>query len=1686
MDINNNNNNNHGGEPHYVPGTPFRGINLLNSLQSVRDMPEFPAVPLALPTSTNANLPGVAITVENADFEIFHLVDNSIEPLINFINSDEKYRAMAAKYANMKNVPVKTAILYTCNKLVMMDTNTAFNQIMSTKVGKASIDSLPKFDFESSTADIESHLLLIESTIPLPNARAKVFFNTLNEKSRALTRNFHVAANASWNEYKSMMVKLFSREFPPEHYVGILAKLKFLPNRDDIVSFNLTFTKVVNKTRNIVNSQTAAAMYANALRNVRNLESIKNLPDLESRMLETAELVVKYGINGRRICTLQNIVDDEEKVSSKNHKGGFVEKRPHDFKKNLHKNKNNHHGAKPTCYVCGKVGHLAKDCYFKNKNKDATVNFINSTPAIQAVINDQKTVAVVDTGADISVISKDMAKRLNVSIQKCNPIKINNVSVNWQASACITLSANPEGVIISVKVNNDIHKLINLNKNSLNKNLIKIKLNELKNERKVQDKNINFLKNKINKINVKNRDQFNELDRLLKKQNLIQSEIKKIIDDVNKDNRVKNKNNTDFTPHYAWVNINEIYDDISKDVDTDNDKKMNESVTDNIDIENETKVVETLKRLFPNVFIPFDGLPPSRGKQFDMTIKLKTEEIPKSKLYPVPIAHLEELKKQINDRLNKGWIKRSRSPFGSPILFVSKPDGGWRLCVDYRELNKITVRDDYPLSRINELLNNTRLAYWLSKLDLLDGYHQIRINEGEQYKTAFKTTFGTFEYTVTPFGLAGAGANFQRLMDHIFQLEILNMKICVYLDDILIMTNSDSLDDHINDLIEIFKILQKHDFKVKLSKCKFARREIEFLGHVVGRGIKKLVEDVKYLVAPNYTIPFHLECDASKYGIGHALYQINKLDNITRDFISFGSRKLTISEINYTVLEKELLSIIHALKVNYYHLIGHEVIINTDHKNIKFLREQYAIGINSRINRWLQFIELFNPTLQYIKGETNVIADGLSRYTFDINNIKISYDNDLLENIKDSYKLEIKMIENDEIKLQSIYKSDKVTTLNDVKYFEGKIIIPMVKPLIDQILHLYHNSSTSAHINAFSMLEQISKKFIWDSMKSDIYKFYKRCDVCNKGSDYGDKRRGFLQPLPIMNDRFLALSCDFITNLNEVEDSNGRKFNQIWVIVDRFSKYTTLIPTHSTYTSLELARLFKSEFIKIHGVPLYISSDRDSKLTSRTWKEFAKLLNIKLNFTTADHQQANGQAEIVIRAIKNTLRKLLIEDKENGLNRNWYQHVDTIQFGLNNTKSTSTNYTPFLIAYGRNPSTVADLAIPLNREPSDTVNDNEIESLLNYTSTIIINVRNNLIKIRNKMLSNYNKNKKYNDFKIGDKVYVKEKRPSKKWNKLEAVYAGPYEIIDIDKQNLNITIRDYISGVSRIRTTSKTLHVKYFKHAPKDDVNEREYIPVEKLDSFLNNDELISDVKMSDISNEDEITDETMDQDDVVNHQDEINQDEDDISDLEDLNDLMTNISSIDSSLEPKGHFSDLQLSRILNPEKNTYLKVREILNNNKSSPNTFINLLRTLEEKESVIDYPHNKVTEESNLLINSIMKFAISPELFEMIQKRSFKIVSKRRLTSNTDYLVKISNTVGWVSRQILAKHASKQINDFNKKIDNLNPVANINSLLFRENNILNALETVTNPHHRNKLMSKYHKIKSNTAVFFLNTSF
>jgi len=170
---------------------------------------------------------------------------------------------------------------------------------------------------------------------------------------------------------------------------------------------------------------------------------------------------------------------------------------------------------------------------------------------------------------------------------------------------------------------------------------------------------------------------------------------------------------------------------------------------------------------FEDVFQSLQGLPPSRSDPF--TIELEPGTTPLSKApYRMAPAEMAELKKQLEDLLGKGFIRPSTSPWGAPVLFVKKKDGSFRLCIDYRELNRVTVKNKYPLPRIDELLDQLRGATCFSKIDLTSGYHQIPIAEADVRKTAFRTRYGHFEFVVMPFGLTNAPAAFMRLMNSVF------------------------------------------------------------------------------------------------------------------------------------------------------------------------------------------------------------------------------------------------------------------------------------------------------------------------------------------------------------------------------------------------------------------------------------------------------------------------------------------------------------------------------------------------------------------------------------------------------------------------------------------------------------------------------------------------------------------------------------------------------------------------------------------------------------------------------------------------------------------------------------------------------------------------------------------------------
>ncbi|KAL2236318.1 UNVERIFIED_CONTAM: Retrovirus-related Pol polyprotein from transposon opus [Sesamum indicum] len=203
--------------------------------------------------------------------------------------------------------------------------------------------------------------------------------------------------------------------------------------------------------------------------------------------------------------------------------------------------------------------------------------------------------------------------------------------------------------------------------------------------------------------------------------------------------------------------------------------------------------------------------------------------------YRMAPVELQELKKQIEELLGKGFIRPSTSPWGAPVLFVKKKDGSMRLCVDYRQLNRVTVKNKYPLPRIDDLLDQLKGATIFSKIDLRSGYWQLRIAENDIPKTAFRTRYGHYEFLVMPFGLTNAPAAFMALMNRTFQ-EYLDHFVIVFIDDILVYSRD--RDEHEQHLRIVLQILKEKELYAKLSKCEFWVNQVVFLGHVVsGDGV---------------------------------------------------------------------------------------------------------------------------------------------------------------------------------------------------------------------------------------------------------------------------------------------------------------------------------------------------------------------------------------------------------------------------------------------------------------------------------------------------------------------------------------------------------------------------------------------------------------------------------------------------------------------------------------------------------------------------------------------------------------------------------------------------------------------------------------------------------------------------------
>ncbi|GJP43592.1 hypothetical protein CLOM_g3035 [Closterium sp. NIES-68] len=710
-------------------------------------------------------------------------------------------------------------------------------------------------------------------------------------------------------------------------------------------------------------------------------------------------------------------------------------------------------------------------------------------------------------------------------------------------------------------------------------------------------------------------------------------------------------------------------------------------------------------------------------------------------------TELTDMKKQIEYLLAKGPIRPSTSPYGAPVLFTPKPDGSLRMCIDYRALNKQTIKNKYPIPRIDDLLDQLRGATVFSKLDLRSGYWQIRMADNSIHKTAFRTRYGSYEYLVMPFGLTNAPATFQAEMNHILR-PLLDECVVVYLDDILIYSRD--MKQHVEHLRRVFEILRRERFYVKLSKSEFALEKVQFLGHMVSaqgvhvdpKKIKavrtwKTPENVKelqqFLGFANYYnrfVPQYARIAAPltnllkkntpyKWETKHqeAVEQLKQaltsapvliLPVPERDYvieadasdqavgavlmqdqgnglqpIAYLSKKLHGAELNYPIHDKEALAIVIAFKAWRCYLEGRRTTVYTDHCSLKYLKTQPTLS--RRQVRWIDFLEThFHYDIVYKPGHKNK-ADALSRPAH-VAALQAEGMNPLLKGLfTHGYAID------PEIPLAE--KRHLLQWDNNIAYRKGstKIWVPNYPPLRQLLLEEYHDVLYAGHFGSNKTLTGIAKHYYWPDLADDVQKFVTSCDTCQRMKSSKQKKAGLLQPLPVPEQPWQVVSLDFITGLPPT--SSGH--DAILVVIDKFSKMGHFIPTHTTARTEETAQLFVRHIISQHGIPTTLISDRDPKFTSKFWKELMSLLGTKLAMSSAYHPQTDGQTERLNQIVEQLLRAACKDEISK-----WDLHLPVLEFAYNNATHAATGQTPFFLCYGRHPLTPQKPPTPATVQPA--------------------------------------------------------------------------------------------------------------------------------------------------------------------------------------------------------------------------------------------------------------------------------------------------------------------------------------------------------------------------------------------------
>nr|GEV30326.1 putative reverse transcriptase domain-containing protein [Tanacetum cinerariifolium] len=769
---------------------------------------------------------------------------------------------------------------------------------------------------------------------------------------------------------------------------------------------------------------------------------------------------------------------------------------------------------------------------------------------------------------------------------------------------------------------------------------------------------------------------------------------------------------------------------------------------------------------FPEVF-PDDlpGLPSPQKVEF--RIDLIPGAAPVARVpYRLAISEMKELAKQLQELSKKGFIRPSSSPWGAPVLFVKKKDGSFRMCIDYRELNKLTVKNRYLLPRIDDLFDQLQGSSIYSMIDLRTGYHQLRIREEDIPITAFRTRYGHYEFQVMSFGFTNAPAVFMDLMNRVCK-PYLDKFVIVFIDDILIYSkNKEEHEEHLKTILELLK---KEQLYLKFSKCDFWLKSVQFLGHVIDsegvhmdpmkiaaiknwatpttptevrqflglagyyqrfiEGFSLISKPLTKLTQKNKKFEWKMETEEAFQTLKQKLCcaPILALPKGSEDFvvyydaslrgfgavlmqqekvIAYAYRQLRTHEENYMTHDLELGVVVCALRLWRHYLYGTKYVVYTDHKSLQYILNKKERNIRQR--RWIELLSDYDCEIHYHPGKANVVADALRQK------------------------------EREPIRV--------------------KALVMTVHPNLHEQIHL-------------------KQLYWWSNMKADIATYVSMCLTCAKVKAEHQKPSCLLQQPEIPVWKWERITMDFIVGLPRTP--NG--YDSIWVIVDRLTKSAHFLLVKTTDNMEKLTQLYLKEIVCRYGVPISIISDKDSKFTSRFWRSLQEALGTRLDMSTAYHPKTDGQSEITIQTLEDMLRACVI-DFESSLDR----HFPLVEFSYNNNYHASIKVAPLKALYGRKCTSPVCWS---------EVGDSQLtgSKLIQETNEKIVQIENCLLTVRSRQKSYTDVRHRPLEFNVGDKVMLKV-LPWKgmihfrKHRKLSPRFIGPFKILERIDESLIIPL----------------------------------------------------------------------------------------------------------------------------------------------------------------------------------------------------------------------------------------------------------------------------------------------------------